>query len=311
MGRDSGMYQVIRVKRMDTPVMRQKKRGELEYLSFDILERTGMVEHLFTTRMGGCSEGMFSSMNLSFSRGDSKETVIKNYQRIADTMGWKIGDMVASHQTHTVNIRRVTAEDRGKGVILPRNYEEIDGLITNERNVVLATFFADCVPLYFVDTEHRAIGLAHSGWRGTVAQMGSRMVSAMQEQFGSRPEGLIAAIGPSICKECYEVGEEVAQSFCELLQGMETDKLLREIARGGYYTYSDGRPAQVISRGKTKGKYQLDLWLANLIILRNAGIPLDRIAVTDVCTCHNPNYLFSHRASNGKRGNLGAFLKIN
>lgn len=304
------MYQVVRAERRDGPVMRQKNQGNVEYLTFDLLEQTGMVNHLFTTRTGGFSQGIYSSMNLSLNRGDSQEAVIRNYEQIAGVLGCDIGDMVASHQTHTTNIRRVTGADRGKGVVIPRDYEDVDGLITNERDVVLATFFADCVPLYFVDREHEAIGLAHSGWRGTVAQMGACMVKAMEEQFGSRPERLIAAIGPSICQDCYEVSEEVAQGFSELLQRMETEKIMREIAEGGYYTYSDGRPAQVISQGRRKGKYQLDLWLANLIILRNAGIPLSGIAVTDICTCHNPEYLFSHRASDGKRGNLGAFLRI-
>lgn len=305
------MYQLVRAERKGGPVMRQKHKEEVGYLTFDLLEQTGLVNHLFTTRTGGFSQGIYSSMNLSFARGDKREAVIKNYEQIAGVLECDIGDIVASHQTHTTNIRRVTCEDKGKGVVLPRDYENIDGLVTNEKGIVLATFFADCVPLYFVDVEHEAIGLAHSGWRGTVAKMGECMVRAMEEQFRSNPEKLIAAIGPSICQECYEVSEEVAQAFSELLQEMDTEKILSEIAEGGYYTYPDGRTAQVIKHGRRAGKYQLDLWLANLIILRNAGIPLSGIAVTDVCTCHNPEYLFSHRASDGKRGNLGAFLMIN
>jgi YfiH family protein len=198
--------------------------------------------------------------------------------------------MVASHQTHTTNIRRVTAMDKGKGVVYNRDYEDIDGLITNEKGIALATFYADCVPLYFVDVQNHAIGLAHSGWRGTVNRMGACMVKAMEEQFGSRPENIYAAIGPSICQECYEVSEEVAAEFRSWLEPAEVDEVLRN--------------------GVKPGKYQLDLWRANQIILQKAGIPEKNIEVTDICTCHNPEYLFSHRASEGKRGNLAAVMML-
>lgn len=258
---------------------------KLEYLTFPLLEGTGIVRHLFSTRLGGVSEGEFASLNFSFDRGDRKENVLANYERIAEVLGCKVEDMTASHQTHTTNIRRVSAEDKGKGIIRARDYENVDGLMTNEAGIVLVTYYADCVPLYFVDPVHRAIGLAHSGWRGTVNKMGECMVKAMGGAFGSRPEELYAAIGPSICRECYEVGEDVAEQFGK----MEED---------------------VITPGKYPGKYQLDLWRANEIILKQAGIPASHIAVTDICTCHNPEYLFSHRASKGRRGNLGAFMML-
>lgn len=301
------MFQIVRADRGNGPVMIQNNRqideSNVEYLTFESLEKTGMVEHLFTTRTGGVSKGIFSTMNLSFSRGDSESDVLENYRRIGTLLGCDVKDMVASHQTHTTNIRRITASDKGKGVVVPRDYEDIDGLITNEKGIVLVTYYADCVPLYFVDTEHGAIGLAHSGWRGTVGQMGACMVRAMQEQFGTKTEHLVAAIGPSICQECYEVSEDVAEAFEELLHSDLAKEALKEIAESGY-------KGQIILPGKEKGKYQLDLWLANLMILRCAGIPLRQIEVTDVCTCHNPDYLFSHRASEGKRGNLAAFLML-
>lgn len=301
------MFQIERAVRAHGPVIQQNKYGELEYLTFPLLEQTGCVEHLFSTRLGGVSEGMFATMNLGFSRGDEPERVAENYRRIARILGVTPEDMVASKQTHTTNIRYVTAADKGKGVVLPLDYEDIDGLITAEEGVVLVTSYADCVPLYFVDPVKRAIGLAHSGWRGTVQQMGACMVRAMQEHFGSQPEDLVAAIGPSICQACYEVSEDVAIAFQESLVGMED--ILQEIREHG--CYGDGKtPISVLTEGKEPGKYQLDLWLANLMILRKAGIPLGQIAVTDICTCHNPEYLFSHRASQGKRGSLQAFLML-
>ena len=181
----------------------------------------------------------------------------------------------------------MTAADKGKGVLYPQDYQDIDGLITDEPGVVLACFYADCVPLYFVDPIKHAIGLAHSGWRGTVNRMGAHMVEQMRLAFGSNPKDLIAAVGPSICRDCYEVSEDVAQEFMAAF-----------------------KDAQVVTPGKVPGKYQLDLWRANQLVLQEAGILAENISVTDICTCHNPQYLFSHRASNGKRGNLAAFLYI-
>ncbi|MCM1540286.1 MAG: peptidoglycan editing factor PgeF [Blautia sp.] len=271
--------------------VRLESGQELEYLTFPALAESGLAEHLVTTRLGGVSTGDLATMNLSFTRGDREENVLENYRRVGRVLGCGLEDMVASHQTHTVNIRRVTAADRGKGIVTPRDYENIDGLMTDEKGIALVTFYADCVPLLFLDPVHQAIGLAHSGWRGTVGRMGQRMTEAMAEAFGSRPEELIAAVGPSICRECYEVGEEVAQRFWQLFGGRE-------------------RCGRVVTEGKAPGKYQLDLWLANRRILEEAGIPRHRISVTDICTCHNSDYLFSHRGSNGHRGNLGVFLML-
>lgn len=312
------MFQIVRADRTCGPVMMQKqaqlREAEdtvfVEYLTFDALDKTGIVNHLFTTRRGGVSKGIYSTMNVSFTRGDDEKDVLHNYHRLAEVLGCKVEDMVASHQTHTTNIKRVTAADKGKGVIIPRDYDDVDGLITNEKGIALATFYADCVPLYFVDSEHEAIGLAHSGWRGTVAQMGACMVKAMQEQFGSKPEKLVAAIGPSICQACYEVSEDVASAFWELQQQKNIQEALKEIEESGLYTHESEAGRRIVVSGKAEGKYQLDLWLANLAILKSAGISLSQIAVTDVCTCHNWEYLFSHRASEGKRGNLGAFLML-
>ena len=209
------MYPLIRTDCRDTDSIQQRQKGELEYLVFPKLEETGVVEHLFTTRTGGVSNGIYSTMNLSFSRGDDLECVRENYRRIGEVLGTDPEHMVASKQTHTTNIHLVTKADAGNGITRPSVYDDIDGLATDIPGIALVTFYADCVPLYFVDPVHRAIGLAHSGWRGTVAGMGACMVRYMQEHFNSRPEELVAAIGPSICVDCYEVSEEVAEQFRE------------------------------------------------------------------------------------------------
>lgn len=275
-------------KRQSSPVWRAASlaSGEFPYLYYPLLEQTGMVKHCFTTRLGGVSEGIFESLNLSFSRGDQRAAVEENFQRVAQALGTEYGNFVFTDQTHTVNVRRVGIEDAGKGLTRARGYSDVDGLITNEPGLVLSTFYADCVPLYFIDTKKRAIGLSHSGWRGTVRRMGRVTLETMRREFGTLPEDVICAIGPSICQDCYEVSEDVAEEF------------IRE------FSSHSGE----ILENKGNGKYQLDLWRANEMILLEAGIKPEHLSVTDLCTCCNDKILFSHRASQGKRGNLGAFL---
>lgn len=270
--------------------VKRNRSGEIEYLTFPILEQTGLVRHLFTTRVGGVSKGIYSTMNVSYTRGDDKEAVDENFRRIAGVLGCGLADIVCSDQTHTTNLRVAGRMDGGKGILTPRDYTDIDGLLTDEPGLVLATFYADCVPLYFVDMKRKAIALAHSGWRGTVARMGRCVVEKMGECYRTDPSDIVAVIGPSICQECYEVSEDVAEAF------------VREFKKPGQ--------ADALLQNKGGGKYQLDLWQANEFVLEEAGIRREHIQVTDLCTCHNSEYLFSHRASNGKRGNLGAFLGL-
>jgi YfiH family protein len=309
------MYNIIRADKRE--VLKQNeyilhednnRETSIEYLTFPGLDGTGIVKHLFTTRLGGVSEGYLSSMNLNFGRGDNPDNVLENYRRIGEILGITPENMVLSMQTHTTNIKRVYEEDAGKGVTRPLDYQDVDGLITDVTNIALVTSYADCVPLYFADKKQKAIGLAHSGWKGTAGGMGACMVEAMHREFGSRPENIVAAIGPSICRDCYEVSEDVAAVF----EGLFADDgaLIKQIENMGYKSGYRGDNAAVVVPGKEEGKYQLDLWLANIIILMKAGIQPENIEVTDICTCHNPEYLFSHRASKGRRGNLSAFLML-
>jgi hypothetical protein len=310
------MYNIIRADRKE--VIKQNeyilhedndnREISIEYLTFPGLDGTGIVKHLFTTRLGGVSEGFLAEMNLNFNRGDKPENVLENYARIGKILDITPDQMVLSMQTHTTNIRRVYGGDAGKGVTKALDYQDVDGLVTDEPGLALVTSYADRVPLYFADKKHKAIGLAHSGWKGTAAGMGKCMVETMYDEFGSRPEDIAAAIGPSICRDCYEVSADVAEVFMELFA--QDDALIRQISAAGYKSGYTGRKAEVVVPGREGGKYQLDLWLANILILMKAGIPLNNIEVTDICTCHNPEYLFSHRASHGKRGNLSAFLML-
>ena len=259
------------------------------YFTFPAFDELPGIIHGFSSRLGGVSEGCLSSMNLSFSRGDEPEHVRENFRRIAESIGFSEKDLVFSMQTHTANVRRVGREDCGRGLERPVGYCDVDGLVTNEPGVVLATFYADCVPLFFVDPVHHCIGLSHSGWRGTVGKIGKATVETMAREFGSKPGDLLAAVGPSICQECYEVSEEVI--------GLFRENFAEELWPKLFYR-------------KANGHYQLNLWEANRLIFQEAGILPQHITVTDICTACNPELLFSHRASGGKRGNLAGFLEI-
>ena len=266
-----------------------REQAGVPFFVFPSIEKTSAVVHGFSTRPGGVSEGIFSSMNVSFTRGDREEAVRENYRRLGAAMGFSCENLVCSDQTHTVNLRVVTEEDRGKGFVRPKDYTDIDGLVTDVPGLVLAAFYADCVPLYLVDPVRRCIGLSHAGWRGTVGKIGKKTVELMREQYGSSPEDLVAAIGPSICQSCYEVSKDVIEKFQEAFDERFWPELFYE---------------------KDGGKYQLNLWRANELGFLEAGVRPERIAAAGVCTCCNPGLLFSHRASRGRRGNLGAFLML-
>ena len=263
--------------------------GEVPYLEYPMLRDTGIVKHGFSTRLGGVSGGYYESLNLSFDRGDDPEAVRENFRRIGEAIGVQVEDMVMSKQTHTTNVRVVTEEDRGKGIVRDRDYTDVDGLITNVRGICLVTSYADCVPLYFVDLVRKAIGLSHSGWRGTVGKIGKKTVELMTESFGSDPADILACVGPSICSDCYEVSQDVIDKVKEVFDEALWESLFYE---------------------KGNGKYQLDLWKTNEEVFQEAGILPEHIAVTNVCTRCNSRILYSHRVQGDKRGNLCAFLAL-
>lgn len=277
------------IKYKDNRHVLEENTDYVPYLEYPMLKDTGIVRHGFSTRLGGVSEGYYASMNLSFDRGDKKEAVAENFRRIGEALGVRCEDMVLSRQTHTTNVRIVTDADRGKGITRERDYTDVDGLVTNVPGICLVTSYADCVPLFFVDPVKKVIGLSHSGWRGTVGKIGRKTVELMHERFGSDPADILAAVGPSVCMDCYEVSGDVIEKFKEAFSKNWWDQLFYE---------------------KPNGKYQLDLWKANELIFQESGILPEHIAVTNICTHCNSDILYSHRAAGDKRGNLCAFLAL-
>lgn len=264
--------------------------GDVVYFKFKILEELDFVNQGFSTKLGGVSEGIYSSMNLTFSRDDNPDNVKRNFEIMGNVLGIKPDHMVYSKQTHTTNVLSVTEKHWGLGVTKEHIYDDVDGLVTNVPQVCLVTAYADCIPVIVADPKNRAIGAAHAGWRGTVGDIVGSMLSLMNRQYGTNPKDVKAFVGPGICQSCYEVSIDVADEFKK--------------------AFNVDEAGLILTKGKTDDKYLLNLPMANVINLHKQGVQFSNIAVADICTCCNPWLLFSHRATNGKRGILCNFIEI-
>ena len=187
----------------NSATMRLNNADTVPYLTYNSLSEIKFINHAFSTRLGGVSEGEFTSMNMAFNRGDNPDAVTENYRRICESAGFEFDSLTASAQDHHTFVRAVTRENRGVGIYRPRDMESVDAIMTNEKGVTIVTYYADCTPLFFVDTENKAIALAHAGWRGTVGRIGEKVVKEMGERYGTKPENITAAIGPAISVCCY------------------------------------------------------------------------------------------------------------
>ncbi|WP_425446999.1 peptidoglycan editing factor PgeF [Dethiothermospora halolimnae] len=258
----------------------------IQYYTIKEFEDTNLVKHLFTTRIGGENDSFFS-LNLGINGEYKNESIINNFNKISNIIDSSIDNMVCSHQLHTSNIRNITKDDMGKGLIKERNYKGVDGMITNEKEIALVTFYGDCVPLFYLDKRKKVVGLAHGGWRGTVEKIAGKMVSRFVDDYGSNIEDIIVGIGPSIRSCCYEVGKEVYEKFNKNFTNI--DKLL-------------------IPMGK--GKWKLDLASANRLVLEEFGVLNRNIIVADLCTSCNNDKFFSYRKESGTTGRMAAFIKL-
>jgi YfiH family protein len=280
----------------ETEVYRINKKYGAEYLTFRRFDEEPGLRAIFTTRWGGVSGGCCENWNFGFNERDSDENRAYNYRKLAQVMGTELDDLVVSDQTHTVNIETVGAEHAGWGLLgiaedsEKRRFHDVDGLITDTPGLALVTLHSDCNALYFYDPENRVIGLAHSGWRGTLGKIGARMVEKMHNEFGSDPSMLICGIGPSICGDCFEIDEDVAQMFFDDCEDY------RSMAKSGM---KDGVK-----------KYYLDLWAVNRHIMAEAGVKPANIECMGLCTKENTDVFFSHRGQHGKRGTMAASMML-
>jgi len=257
-----------------------------------IIDIPGMMEFPelvqgFTTRFGGVSSGPYESLNLNFFREDDPSRVMENFRLLSEELGVSLGDMVLSKQVHGCRILRVDDSHRGMGIVRERSYGPVDGLTTDVPGIMLVTYYADCVPLYFYDPSRKAICLSHSGWKGTLADMAGESVKAMQAHYNSRPEDIRVSIGPHIRSCCFEVGDDVAGMFYER------------------YPWSERS-----ARKSREGKWMLDLEDIIRESLLTHGIQKQNIYGCQICTKCESDVFFSHRGSGGRTGTGAALLMM-
>lgn len=265
------------------------EKNGVEYITYPIFNGFDFVRCASSTRKGGISKTPYlASMNLGFHTDDDAETVKENFKIFTQAVGIDVKNIVPSSQFHNENIRVASANDRGKGIVKPADYENVDALVTNEKNVALTVFGADCVPLLFADVENKAVGAAHCGWRGTFKELAPLTLKKMKMLYNSKPENVFVAVAPCIHGCCYEVDEKLFTDFKNKFQDI----------------------AQTGSLRCENGKFYLDLPKINRELLVKEGVPKENILISDLCSGCNPDKLFSHRKSGGKRGIMASVIEI-
>lgn len=240
--------------------------------------------HGFTARKGGVSAPPYDTLNLAFGKIDSDENVQRNFEIFCNAIGIKKESLCIINFEHGTNVAVVSRADCGRGILRePLPY--CDGLVTNDPAVTLISCHADCGAFFLYDPVRRAVGIAHAGWKGTLGRIGKNLVEAMAREYGSKPADLIAANGPCICRDCYEVDEGLAAQF---------------EAEFGMACSVPGQP----------GKQQLDLELPAAVQLLDAGVRAENITLMHCCTFEMPDLLFSHRRRRGPTGDMAGFIKL-
>lgn len=261
------------------------KKQEEQYFSIPQWEQMNdQIVVGFTTKNGGVSTGAFSTLNTGFHVGDEKRIVVNNREMIANKLNFPLANWVGAEQTHKTNISCISEVEVGLG---SDDYEsalkDTDGLYTDTAGILLTLCFADCVPIYFYAPSKSYIGIAHAGWKGSVAGIATEMIHKWQAE-GIEPSEIHAVIGPSICQECYVVDDKVIK---------EVNKIVEEDCE---------KPYNLIS----EGQYKLNLKKLNELILRAAGVK--HIAVSKLCTSCQEEEFFSYRRDGGKTGRLMSFI---
>ncbi len=256
-----------------------KHKNGLRYFQFDIFSEQPFF-HAVLTRNGGFSQPPFDSLNTGGTVGDDPQAVFKNHQLIYQTFGYDFFSRLDVWQVHG---NQVMCRDQPRDPEMP--HKKADGILTDNSTLTLFMRFADCVPILLWDPEKHVIGLVHAGWQGTYKMIAHHAVERMVGHYGSRPEVILAGIGPSICQNCYEVGSEVYDVFKSSFNNHQQD----------YFN-------------KINDRFHLDLWFANQDILMKAGVR--QIEIAGLCTaCHLEDW-YSHRAEAGKTGRFAVLMAI-
>jgi len=266
----------------------QNTEKGINFLTIPSFSHTGLVTHGFSTRTGGVSQDNYSSLNLGTHVGDDLAAVVENRRRICKLLAMEPDRLVAAKQVHGHRIHQVSSSDIGLGALDYQSaLDNIDALITDVPGVPISTYYADCVPLLFLDPVKKVIALAHAGWKGTVSLIGRKTVLEMVKTYGCDPRQILIGIGPSIGPNCYQVGEGVAIKVQEVFP---------------YW--------QELLKPSGDEAWKLNLWEANRKQLVEMGIKRENISMANLCTCCHNKIFYSYRADGGITGRLGAMLML-
>jgi YfiH family protein len=263
-----------------------RESADLKWYEYKYINNDDSIYLLFTTRNGGMSSNPYTSLNMATHVGDDKQTVLNNRNIILEKYGMNNKYCVSANQTHGDKIEYVTKDDLGKGSIFdPIN--NADGLITDDYDVVLMSFYADCVPIYYFDKTKKIIGIAHAGWRGTTLDIAAKMLDRFCKKYNSNINDLRVVIGPAICKKCFEIDDTVINEFKKVFNSKEIEE---------------------ISSKQVNGRYLLDLWKANELLLLRKGVSNNQIHVMSLCTYCEEELFFSYRRENGQTGRMASLI---
>ena len=263
------------------------EKNGVTFLSVPSFDETGLCRTCFSTRLGGVSKAPLESMNLGFGRGDEKENVLSNYRILGEAAGFDGLKTVAFSQVHKNDVCIASERDAGEA-FLPKK-REFDAIITNVPNLPIATYHADCTPIFLLDTKNHVAGVAHAGWRGTAMKTPKAAIDAMIKNFSSDPQNILAAIGPTIGKCCFETHNDVPDAMLS----------------------SFGDCAKDCIENLPTGKFRVSLPHLNLLTLLDCGIPEKNITMSDECTCCKSDLYWSHRKTGGIRGTMAAVIVLN
>jgi purine-nucleoside/S-methyl-5'-thioadenosine phosphorylase / adenosine deaminase len=254
-------------------------KNNIKLLQFNNLSEYGDLVHFSTTRIGGVSSSKLESLNLGYTVNDNPKNVSQNLESLAKLLDFDKNQMVSPKQTHSKNIGIVNSN---KDI-----FPDTDALITNKPGICIFIRTADCVPILLYDPIQNALAAIHSGWKSSLQEISKHTIELMQKEFGTKPENLIAGIGPSIGPDAYEVGPEVIEQF-QVKFGED----------------------QIIKPIENSDKGYLNLWKANKQILLDSGIPENQIEIAEICTYSNSELFYSARRDGVKTGRLATGIML-
>lgn len=261
---------------------RRREKDGVHFLSIPSFDATGKVRHLFTTRKGGVSKGAYESLNLSKTRENNPENKKENYRRVCAALGCGYEQLALVNYAHGDGIYHAKAEDAGKGIARESDLPDCDAMIVTQPGVTAVTLHADCLPVFFLAPSKEAAGVSHAGWRGVLGRLPAKIAREFIDVYGSDANDLLIGIGPHIGGCCFEVQADVSTLF--------EQEFGKEVVR------------------EEGGKRFVDLQLAVLMQLDEAGIPAANITVSDICTYCETEWFYSHRRDKGNTGAMGSFI---